>query len=173
MAEPGTRADGTARGVLFVHSSPRAVSPHVEWAVGKVLDRGVSFEWVDQPVLPGALRTEFVWEGVPGDGARLASALCGWEHVRFEVSEDPTPHHDGARWMHTPDLGVFYGQTDVAGNLVIAEDRVRYAMELASADPRELQHELRIALGQSWDDELEVFRHAGDLAPVVWMHRVG
>ena len=76
--------------------------------------------------------------------------------------------------MHTPDLGIFYAQTDTAGNMVIPEDRVRYAMEVGRArTPRELHRELRLALGQAWDDELEPFRHASDFAPVVWLHKVG
>jgi hypothetical protein len=99
--------------------------------------------------------------------------LRGWEHLRFEVSEDPAPGSDGSRWMHTPELGVFYAQTDSAGNMVIPEDRVRYAMEVAGLDARELHRELRLALGQAWDDELEPFRHASDFAPVVWLHQVG
>ena len=109
----------------------------------------------------------------PGTGARLASALRGWEQLRFEVSEDPGPGNDGARWMHTPELGVFYAQTDAAGNMVVPEDRIRYAMEIAAFDAGELHRELRLALGQAWDDELEPFRHASDFAPVVWLHRVG
>ncbi|MCC5698098.1 DUF3145 domain-containing protein [Klebsiella pneumoniae] len=28
-------------------------------------------------------------------------------------------------------------------------------------------------LGAAWDAELEPFRHAGDGAPVIWLHRVG
>ncbi|WP_438855936.1 DUF3145 domain-containing protein [Agromyces sp. M3QZ16-3] len=173
MAEQVTRAQRAARGVLFVHSSPRAVSPHVEWAVGRALGTPVNFEWTEQPVLPGTLRTEFAWTGEPGVGARIASALRGWEQLRFEVSEDPGAESDGARWMHTPELGVYYAQTDTAGNVVIPEDRIRYAMEVAAFDAAELHRELRLALGQAWDDELEPFRHASDFAPVIWLHRVG
>ncbi|WP_400998319.1 DUF3145 domain-containing protein [Agromyces sp. GXQ0307] len=173
MAEQFTRAQRAARGVLFVHSSPRAVGPHVEWAVGRALGTPVNFEWTEQPVLPGTLRTEFAWTGEPGAGARIASALRGWEQLRFEVSEDPGAESDGARWMHTPDLGVYYAQTDTAGNVVIPEDRIRYAMEVAAFDAGELHRELRLALGQAWDDELEPFRHASDFAPVIWLHRVG
>ncbi|QAY74106.1 DUF3145 domain-containing protein [Agromyces protaetiae] len=173
MGEKVTRAECAARGVLFVHSSPRAMCPHVEWAVGRATGVPVNFEWLEQPVLRGTLRAEFAWEGRVGDGARIASALRGWEQLRYEVSEDPTPGSDGARWMHTPELGVFFAQTDTAGNTVIPEDRVRYAMEIAANDAVELHRELRLALGQAWDDELEPFRHANDFAPVVWMHRVG
>ncbi|MGR0221753.1 DUF3145 domain-containing protein [Agromyces sp. ZXT2-6] len=173
MAEQFTRAERAARGMLFVHSSPRAVSPHVEWAVGRALGSAVNFDWAEQPVLPGMMRTEYSWTGDPGAGARIASALRGWEQLRFEVSEDPGPGNDGSRWMHTPELGVFFAQTDSAGNVVIPEDRIRYAMEIAAFDAGELHRELRLALGQAWDDELEPFRHASDFAPVVWLHRVG
>jgi Protein of unknown function (DUF3145) len=162
-----------ARGVLYVHSAPRALCPHVEWAAGRALNRAVNFQWTQQPVLKGAQRTEFYWEGERGTGARLASALRGWEHLRFEVTEDAGLGTDGGRWLHTPDLGIFYAQTDTAGNLVIPEDRVRYAMEIAGSNALELHRELRLALGQAWDDELEVFRHASDENPVVWLHKVG
>ena len=163
----------TARGVLYIHSAPRALCPHVEWAAGRALDRAVNFNWDDQPVLRGAQRAEFYWEGARGTGAALASALRGWEHLRYEVTEDPTPGADGGRWMHTPDLGIFYAQTDTVGNVVIPEDRVRYAMESAGSNALELHRELRLALGQAWDDELEAFRHATDNSAVVWLHKVG
>jgi hypothetical protein len=166
-------ATSSARGVIYVHSAPRALCPHLEWAVGRALGRAVNFEWDEQPVLPGARRAEFYWEGPVGTGAALSSAMHGWEHLRFEVTEDPTPRSDGGRWLHTPDLGIHYAQTDAAGNVVIGEDRVRYAMEIAAGDARELQRELGVALGQAWDDELEIFRHASDQAPVVWLHKVG
>ena len=81
------------------------------------------------------------------------------------MTEDPTPRSDGGRWLHTPGLGIHYAQTDTAGNVVIGEDRIRYAMEVAAGDACELQRELEVALGAAWDEELEPFRHASDDAP--------
>jgi hypothetical protein len=133
----------------------------------------VNFTWIDQPALKGAQRTDFFWEGPEGTGAAIASALRGWEHLRYEVTEDAGHGNDGARWMHTPDLGIFYAQTDALGNMVIPEDRVRYAMETAGVNALELHRELRLALGQAWDEELETFRYAGERSPVVWLHRAG
>jgi hypothetical protein len=161
----------TARGVLYVHSSPRALCPHVEWAAGHAIGRPVSFAWVDQPVLRGAQRTDFYWEGAPGTGAAIASKLRGWEHLRFEVTEDPRDGVDGSRWLHTPDLGIFHSQTDAAGNIVVPEDRIRAAMDAAGTSAIELHRELRLALGQAWDDELEPFRHAIGSSSVTWLHR--
>jgi len=162
-----------ARGVLFVHSAPRALCPHIEWAAGRALERAVNFSWAEQPVLKGAQRTEFYWEGPVGTGAKIASALRGWEHLRYEVTEDASAGGDGGRWMHTPDLGIFFAQTDTVGNVVIPEDRLRYAMEIAGSNALELHRELRLALGQAWDDELEAFRHASSDSQVVWLHKVG
>jgi len=159
--------------VVYVHSAPRALCPHLEWAVGRAIGRAVSFDWSDQPVQSGTRRAEFYWDGPVGTGSAIATAIRGWEHLRFEVSEDPTAGNDGGRWMHTPDLGIHYAQTDSAGNVVIGEDRIRYAMEIAAGSMVELQRELDVALGAAWDEELEPFRHAGDDARVVWLHKVG
>ena len=45
----------TTRGVLFVHSAPSALCPHLEWAVGGVLGAAVSLEWSPQPAQAGSL----------------------------------------------------------------------------------------------------------------------
>lgn len=161
------------RGVIFIHSVPPAVRPHVEWAVSSVLGYEVQFEWTHQPALPSMYRAETSWTGAVGLGAVLASALGGWEHLRFEITEDPTPVSEGGRWSCTPGLGIFYAQTDLTGNVVVHENRIRAAIEQSNSDAAELQRLLDIALGQAWDDELEPFRYAGAGAPVRWLHRVG
>ncbi len=168
-----TMATMDTSGVLYVHSAPRALCPHIEWAIGRALGKPVRLEWTEQPVLPGMLRAEFGWRGPVGTGALLASGLRGWEHLRFEVTEDATAHSDAGRWLHTPDLGIFYAQCDVLGNMVVPEDRIRAAIEESAMNLRDLHRELRLALGQAWDDELEPFRHVHDDAQVVWLHKVG
>ena len=65
------------RGVVFVHSTPAALCPHIEWALESVLGADVNLEWTQQPVAPGLVRSEFSWSGEPGSGAKLASALRG------------------------------------------------------------------------------------------------
>ena len=160
------------RGVVFVHSAPRALCSHVEWAVGTVLNARVAVDWTPQPAIAGMVRAEHSWVGPAGTGARLASALRGWTHLRYEITEEASPGVDGARWSHTPELGIFYAATDVHGNVMVPENRIREAMEHAQ-DPVRLRHELDLALGQAWDDELEPFRYAGAGAPIRWLHRVG
>ncbi|MDR1798645.1 MAG: DUF3145 domain-containing protein [Bifidobacteriaceae bacterium] len=160
------------RGVLFVHSSPRAVCPHIEWVATNVLGTQVSMDWTEQPAAPGMLRAEHSWQAEQGTGAKLASALRGWDHLRFEVTEEASRGVDGGRWSHTPTLGIFYAVMDVHGNTVVPEDRIRDALD-CGGDLVAMRRKLDLALGQAWDDELEPFRYAGAGAPVRWLHQVG
>jgi hypothetical protein len=161
------------RGVVYVHSAPPALCPHVEWAVGGVLDQRVTFDWTPQPAAPGSMRAELSWQADPGTGSRLASALRDWAQLRFEVTEEPSAGAEGERWSCTPTLGLYHATTGVHGDIVVREDRLRAALALAAADPAtDVVGELQGLLGKDWDDELETFRHAGDGAPVRWLHQV-
>ena len=65
-------AVGYTRGVVFVHSAPRALCPHVQWMLEDVLKTEVHLEWGVQKATPGVLRTEYSWVGPIGTGALLA-----------------------------------------------------------------------------------------------------
>lgn len=160
------------QGVLYIHSAPRALTPHIEWAAGGVLGVPCRIRWEEQFAQRGLLRAEMTWRGRDDTGPLLASALRGMNEVRFEVTQEATVHTDGARWSCTPELGVHYATTDRAGNIVLSEDHVRGCMERAGNDPIKLQRELGIALGEPWDEELEIYRHAGEGVPMRWLHRV-
>ena len=166
-------ADSTpARGVVFVHSCPRALSPHVEWALTQVLEVDISLEWTGQPVVPGSVRAEWSWQSRPGTGAALASSLAGFAPLRFEVTEEPTPGREGERYAVTPGLGMFRATVGIHGDMIVNEDRIRGAMSDAG-DADDLQDRLRSLLGAAWDEELEPFRYAGEGAAVRWLHQVG
>src|SRR5512135_1553538 len=95
-------AQALARGVLHVHSAPPALCPHIEWAVAGVLGMPISLTWTPQPALTSALRAECSWRAAPGTAGRIASAMRDWSHVRFEVTEEPSPGYDGERYAYTP-----------------------------------------------------------------------
>jgi hypothetical protein len=160
------------RGVLYVHSAPSALCPHIEWAVGGVLGVPVTVEWTPQPAHAGSYRAEYSWSGDAGTAAAITSALRGWNHLRFEATEDPTTSTEGARFAYTPDLGVFHAVTGIHGDIMIPEDRLKAAVVKAALGDTTLTHEIDKLLGKPWDDELETFRHAGDGAPVRWLHQV-
>jgi hypothetical protein len=162
----------TTRGVLFVHSAPRALCPHVEWAVAGVLGVRVSLDWIRQPAAPGTWRAEVSWHGEAGTASKLASALRGWNMLRFEVTSEPTANAEGERYSSTPELGIFHAVTGLHGDILIPEDRLRAALARARGGEADLEAEVAKLLGKPWDDELESFRYAGEGAPVRWLHQV-
>ena len=160
------------RGVLFVHSSVSALCPHVEWAVAGVLGGTPDVSWVPQPAEPGTYRAELSWQAASGTAAALASALRGWEQLRFEVTEEPTASTEGARFSYTPKLGIFHAMTGLHGDVLIPEDRIKAFRVKAAIGDVDIETALDGLLGVAWDAELEPFRHAGDGAPVRWLHQV-
>ena len=167
-----TATRALTRGVLYVHSAPSALCPHIEWAAGGVLGAAVSLAWTPQPAQAGAYRAEYSWSGDAGTAAAITSSLRGWNHLRFEVTEEPTTSTEGARFSFTPALGVFHAVTGLHGDLMIPEDRLKAAVVKAALGDTTLLNEIDKLLGKPWDDELETFRHAGDGAPVRWLHQV-
>ncbi|ANS77507.1 hypothetical protein SGUI_0111 [Serinicoccus hydrothermalis] len=161
------------RGVVFIHSTPTALCPHIAWAIEGVLDTRVSLDWVTQHAEPGTMRTEFAWTGEAGTGATIASAMRGWDGLRYEVVEEASRGSDGVRWTHTPALGVHTARLSANGDVVVNEDRLRHIMESAAGSAATLTAELDRALGAAWDAELETYRHAGEGAPATWLHKVG
>ncbi|AXG77651.1 DUF3145 domain-containing protein [Streptomyces paludis] len=162
----------TTRGVLYVHSAPRAMCPHVEWAVAGVLGLRVQLDWIRQPASPGTLRAEVSWKGRAGTASQLASALRGWQMLRFEVTAEPCATAEGERYSATPDLGIFHAVTGMHGDILIPEDRLRAALARSQRGETQLEAEVAKLLGKPWDDELEPFRYAGEGAPVRWLHQV-
>jgi len=140
--------------------------------VARTLTVPVSLRWSPQPLEPGAQRAEFSWSGRPGTGARLASELRQWPMIRFEVTEEPSPGMDGERFMHVPGRGLFRATMGAAGDIQLGEDQLRAIMEQARG-PEALTHALHMALGTSWDAELEPYRQAGEGAPATLLTRVG
>jgi hypothetical protein len=165
----------SAHGVLYVHSAPPALCPHIEWAIAGIVGAPVGMPWVGQPAAPGALRAELTWQARTGTAGAIASALAGWNRLRFEVTEDSSTGCDGVRHCYTPGLGLFSAVTGANGDIMVSEDRLRSVMMLASqgAASGSLEDELGRLLGTAWDNELEPFRRAADGAPVRWLNATG
>lgn len=161
-------AEVAARGVVFIHSCPRALMPHVDWAVQRATTRVQPYEWSPQPIQAQMSRCEISWSGQAGSGAAVASALRGFPHLRFEVTEDG-PDGLGERFCFTPALGMYRAPTGPNGDLLIPEQRLRAALDAGGAD---VAVAVRRLLGGPWDDELEPFRIAADTG-VRWLNRVG
>ena len=76
------------------------------------------------------------------------------------------------RWMSTPTLGLFAAVIGLHGDIMIPEERLRGLVSRAAMMGTSVAHEIEGLLGGAWDNELEVFRHAGDGVPVRWLHQV-
>lgn len=160
-------AEAAARGVVFVHSCPRALIPHVDWAVERSVQSTHPYEWAAQPVQTGMSRCEIQWFGPVGAGAQMASALRGFPNLRFEITEDGADGQ-GERFCFTPSLGMFRALTTANGDIVVGEQRLRALLD----GGEDVAGGLRQLLGGPWDDELEPFRIGGDEG-VRWLTRVG
>jgi len=132
-------------GVVYVHASPAAVCPHVEWALSSTLQSKANLVWTPQPAMPGQLRAVTNWVGPVGTGARLRS-VAG----------------------HTPQLGLWSGSMSANGDIMVGEMRLR-AMMAQGADT--LAAELDSVLGTAWDEALEAYRDGGDAGEVTWLSR--
>lgn len=159
-------ADVTA-GVVYIHSSPAALCPHVEWALTATLDCRADFVWTSQPASSGVLQATSNWVGPVGTGARLVNALRAWPMLRFEVTEDASDGVDGERYSYVPGLGLWRGSTSANGDVMIGEMRLRSIMSSGG----DVATELERALGAEWDAALEPFRGGGDGAEVMWIHK--
>ncbi len=163
MSSPTTSAQpetSFATGVLFVHSCPRALVPHVEWALAREIGKVVKLAWEPQPLLPHMMRTTADWRGLPGTATVVASSLFGWQQLRFEMTEDQHATGDAQRIMYTPALGMHCMRADAAGNGVLTEHAIRTILEDAAGDVTAIEHGFATALGTAWDRELDPFRAA-------------
>jgi len=159
-------------GVVFVHSAPAAICPHVEWAISSVTGGRVTLSWTAQPAAPGSLRADASWSGKPGAGSRLAGALKAWPMLRFEVTEEASPGVDGERICHVPGRGIWRSAISANGDLMLGEDQLRSLLS-SDGNLEAVRHRLGDLLGEHIDAELEPYRRAGEGTAVTWLHQVG
>lgn len=153
------------RGVVFVHSAPAVLCPHVEWALSGCFGAPIRLEWATQPVLPGTHRAEYTWRGPQGTSSAIASALNRWQRLRFEVTEEGTANSDAQRYSYTPSLGIFTATTNRFGEIQASESQLAQALRDAAGDMEAFEALLDDLLGVPWDQELEPFRMGEAIEP--------
>lgn len=161
-----------SHGVVFIHACPRAVSPHVEWALASLFGTSLRIDWDEQPIAPGSVRAEIVWAGPAGMGARIVSCLLSFKQLRHEVTEDAMQGRLGERFAATPSLGLFRADIGPHGDVMVSEERLRSAMNQAALTGDALADDVARLIGTPWDDELEPFRCAHEGSTVRVLHQV-
>lgn len=166
-----TPYEHAARGAFSVHTCPRPLVGEVEWALANEIGEVVKLRW--SPVHTSEsgeelYRAECEWVGPVGTAARVASSLFGWRHLRFEITEHQAEGGDAGRWMHTPELGIFHSAIDASGNTLLSENMIRTIIANTSGGHADLATQLRAALGDVWDAELEPYRAAALDEPTIF-----
>jgi len=158
-------------GVVSIYAAPAALCPRIEQAIAHTLQavpsRRLTWHTLDQH--PGMLSTTVDWIGPVGSGRALAEALAEWPILLFDVIEDTTESCNGQRFSHTPELGLWQGEINSSGDVVVSENRLRGLMR--SGD---IEGGLEQALGTAWDESLEPHRHGSPCGrEVTWLSAVG
>jgi hypothetical protein len=105
------------------------------------------------------------------EAENLVAELSQIPNCAFELIQ--SGKDSGVLFMHQPGLGIFRGELNAAGSIVLSEDRLQVMLEQSSGNHREFTRLLRMALGQSWDDLLEPFRAQEHSENVVLLNRAG
>mgnify|MGYP006058506213 CR=1 FL=1 len=109
----------------------------------------------------------------------LGHKMAGAAHRIDEKKRDElrsTPFPD-AYHPHVSEVAQTAGLTaeqraKLHGDILIPEDRIKAFRVKAALGEITMEDALDGLLGSKWDAELEPFRHAGDGAPVRWLHQV-
>lgn len=161
-----------SRCVLTIHSCPRTLISHVEWAVASGLGRSARFQWEEQSFEPGSYRVELDFVASAGTVGRLVSDLRTFPGVRFEASQEATSSSTAERFCFTPSLGIYRGEINSIGETLVTESRIRAVMT-RNASPVASINEIEQLFGSAWDQELEPYRVATfGTCDVRWVHEV-
>jgi len=154
----GDRADFEDARRGFIGTLPKVEFRNAE---GRVIYSLEDYAFLDEEQAPDTVNPS-LWRQ-----ARLNMA-----NGLFEVTEDASPTSEGARYSFTPELGLFHAVTGLHGDIMIPEDRLKAAVVKSAIGDLPLLAEIDKLLGKAWDESLEPFRHAGEGAPVRWLHHV-
>ena len=132
---------------------------------------GLTPLWIKQELVNGSQRCELALKISEEQVEELASAIYALGAVYFEINQRQGKF--GLLFMGVPGLGVYRGELNEAGSILLSEDRINQMIAQGAGNQREFMRLLRVALGQSWDDIIEPFRGARYSDNVVLLNRAG
>ena len=127
--------------------------------------------WTNQNLLLGFQTGSADLKLSTQEAENLVAELAQIPNCTFELIQ--SGKDSGVLFMHQLGLGIFRGELNAAGSIVLSEDRLQLMLEQSSGNHREFTRLLRLALGQSWDDLLEPFRAQEYSENVVLLNRAG
>lgn len=150
---------GISHGRLTIHSAPKALCSHTDWSISEVFGFPFRGEWKVQPLIAGSYRLDLPWQGKIGSASHLATALAGWEFLRFEITQSARLGSDGEFYRFTPNLKMHFSTINETGDIVVHENHILSTIS-HNQEPALLEEKLFSLLGLPWDRELEPFRVA-------------
>jgi len=146
---------------LVIHACPASEISRIQ----------IISNWTNQNLLLGFQTGSTDLKLSTQEAENLVSELSLIPNCTFELIQ--SGKDSGVLFMHQPGLGIFRGELNAAGSIVLSEDRLQIMLEQSSGNHREFTRLLRLALGQSWDDLLEPFRAQEYSENVVLLNRAG
>jgi len=153
---------------LVIYSCPLASQAEAE---SKIKELGLELNWGNQSLVLGTSFAEGSFRCSLVDLDEIASKLSQAGNLHFEIIQHTK--HSGVIYMFVPGLGLYRGELNASGSLVVAEDKLQQLLDQAAGNHREFTRLLRLCLGQSWDDILEPFRAAKHSDNVLLLNRAG
>ena len=153
---------------LVAHACPSHLTAQFEALLEPIAG---STNWSKQDLLDDHLGSEFKLSLSEEQLEELASEIYAFGGVYFELNQSQGKH--GLLFMGVPGLGVFRGELNEAGSVLLSEDRITQMLNASAGNQREFLRLLRVSLGQSWEDIIEPFRAARFSDNVVLLNRAG
>jgi hypothetical protein len=153
---------------VALHACPTALQARIEALFN---DLGLSLSWAKQGLVAGHDSAEVTLRIGEEQAIELASNIYALGAIYFDMNQRQGKF--GLLFMGVPGLGVFRGELNESGSILLSEDRINQMVELSSGNHREFMRLLRVSLGQSWDDIMEPFRGAKYSNNVVLLNRAG
>jgi len=146
---------------LVIHACPAA-------EIGRI--REIT-EWRPQALSLGFQTGSVSIRLTATEAENLVSHFAQIPNCTFELTQ--SGKESGVLFMHQPGLGIFRGELNAAGSIVLSEDRLQLMLNESLGNHREFTRLLRLALGQPWDDLFEPFRAVSHSENVVLLNRAG
>jgi hypothetical protein len=136
-----------------------------------LLQFGIKPAWAQQPLIQNSFRAECSIKLDQALASELVSKLNTLGAIHFELTQ--TVGERGDLFMSLPGLGIYRGELNSAGSLVLSEDQINLLVSNSAGNQRDFMRLLRLALGQSWDDILEPMRAIKYGDNVLLLNRAG
>jgi hypothetical protein len=138
---------------LHIHACPDSQVVEID---NVLLQYGIRPVWHSQVLATQSSRTEVNLKLSQARAEDLVAELTALGAIHFELTQSFGVY--GCLFMSVPGLGIYRGEMNSAGSLVLTEDQINSLVASSVGNHREFMRLLRLSLGQSWDDILEPMR---------------